>query len=195
MPFHSQSFTFSSFLVEQLCSRISLISLMLLFSRRVQSESSVTPMDHSSPGCSVHGISQARILEWGAISSSTGNESPPNPGIEHLSPASPALAVECFTIETPGKPQVLLFWYLNGQIAASLGEYNLRVWPRYSGSPKEEQWTLPQGCWRFQTTIMIWSLIHRWIIHPFTCISWIVYIRITHCLQILFVWPVVVIAW
>ena len=68
--------TFSSFLVEQLCSRISLISLMLLFSRRVQSESSVTPMDHSSPGCSVHGISQARILEWGAISSSRGSSQP-----------------------------------------------------------------------------------------------------------------------
>ena len=25
------------------------------------------PMDCSPPGCSVHGISQARVLEWGAI--------------------------------------------------------------------------------------------------------------------------------
>ena len=25
------------------------------------------PMDHSLPGCSVHGISQARALEWAAI--------------------------------------------------------------------------------------------------------------------------------
>ena len=32
------------------------------------------PMDHSPPGSSVHGISQARILEWFAISSS--RESP-----------------------------------------------------------------------------------------------------------------------
>ena len=27
------------------------------------------PMDHSSPGSSVHGILQARALEWGAIAS------------------------------------------------------------------------------------------------------------------------------
>ena len=31
------------------------------------------PMDCSRPGSSVHGISQARILEWGAISSSRGS--------------------------------------------------------------------------------------------------------------------------
>ena len=29
------------------------------------------PMDHSLPGSSVHGIFQARVLEWGAISFST----------------------------------------------------------------------------------------------------------------------------
>ena len=32
-----------------------------------------TPMDCSPPGSSVHGISQARILEWVAISSSRGS--------------------------------------------------------------------------------------------------------------------------
>ena len=31
------------------------------------------PMDCSPPGSSVHGISQARILEWAAISSSRGS--------------------------------------------------------------------------------------------------------------------------
>ena len=31
------------------------------------------PMDHSPPGSSVHGILQARILEWVAISSSRGS--------------------------------------------------------------------------------------------------------------------------
>ena len=30
--------------------------------------SDCNPMDCSPPGCSVHGISQARILEWVAIS-------------------------------------------------------------------------------------------------------------------------------
>ena len=33
----------------------------------------VDPMDCSPPGFSVHGISQARILEWAAISSSRGS--------------------------------------------------------------------------------------------------------------------------
>ena len=34
------------------------------------------PMDHGPPGSSVHGIFQARVLEWGAIafSSSTDEE-------------------------------------------------------------------------------------------------------------------------
>ena len=34
------------------------------------------PMDYSLPGSSVHGISQARILEWVAISTSRGSSQP-----------------------------------------------------------------------------------------------------------------------
>ena len=34
------------------------------------------PMDCSLPGCSVHGILQARILEWAAMSSSRGSFPP-----------------------------------------------------------------------------------------------------------------------
>ena len=34
------------------------------------------PMDHSLPGSSVHGIFQARVLEWGAISFSRGSSQP-----------------------------------------------------------------------------------------------------------------------
>ena len=56
----------------------------LLQCMKVKSESAVAhlcltlcdPMDRSPPGCSVHGILQARILEWGAIaliSSETSN--------------------------------------------------------------------------------------------------------------------------
>ena len=55
-------------------------------------------MDCSPPGSSVHGISQARILEQVAISFS---EDLPHPGIE---PVSPALAGGFFTTEPPGKP-------------------------------------------------------------------------------------------
>jgi len=39
-------------------------------------DSFVTPMDCSPPGFSVHGISQAGILEWVAISSSMGSSRP-----------------------------------------------------------------------------------------------------------------------
>ena len=41
-----------------------------------------SPMDHSPPGSSVHGLLQARILEWVAISSS---RHLPGPGIEYES--------------------------------------------------------------------------------------------------------------
>ena len=34
---------------------------------------SATPMNRSPPGSSVHGILQARVLEWVAISSSRGS--------------------------------------------------------------------------------------------------------------------------
>ena len=36
------------------------------------------PMDHSPPGSSVHGILQAKILEWVAISFSRGSSCPRN---------------------------------------------------------------------------------------------------------------------
>ena len=55
-------------------------------------------MDCSPPGSSVHGILQARILEWVAISFSGDL---PNPGIK---PRSPALQADTLTSEPPGKP-------------------------------------------------------------------------------------------
>ena len=62
------------------------------------------PMDCSPPDFSVHGILQARILEWAAI---------PTPGdllysgIEPASLASSALTGGFFTTEPPGKSH----WY------------------------------------------------------------------------------------
>ena len=56
------------------------------------------PTDCSLPGSSVHGILQARILEWVAISSSRGD--PPDLGVK---PESPALAGGFFTTEPPEK--------------------------------------------------------------------------------------------
>ena len=52
------------------------------------------------PGSSICGISQARILEWCAISFF---RDLPDPGVE---PMSPALADGFFTTEPPGKPFV-----------------------------------------------------------------------------------------
>ena len=45
------------------------------------------PMDYSPPGSSVHGILQARILEWVAMPSSWGSS---HPGIESTCLTSPA---------------------------------------------------------------------------------------------------------
>ena len=53
------------------------------------------PMDCIPPGSSVHGMLQARILEWVAISFSRGSF---DPGIK---PGSPALADRFFTAEPP----------------------------------------------------------------------------------------------
>jgi len=55
-------------------------------------------MDCSPPGSSVHGLLQARILEWVAIPT-PGNL--PDPGIE---PVSPALAGGFFTTDPLRKP-------------------------------------------------------------------------------------------
>ena len=60
------------------------------------------PVDCSLPGSPVHGILQARILEWVAISSSRGGL--PNPGIKPMFPASPVLAGRFFTTVPSGKP-------------------------------------------------------------------------------------------
>ena len=53
-------------------------------------------MDYSLPGYSVHGIFQARVLEWVAIPS-PGDL--PNPGIE---PRSPVLQSDSLPVAPPG---------------------------------------------------------------------------------------------
>ena len=57
------------------------------------------PMDCSSPGSSVHGILQARILERVAIPFSRGSS---DPGIE---PRSPVMHTDSLPSEPPGKPR------------------------------------------------------------------------------------------
>ena len=65
------------------------------------------PMDYSPPGSSVHGISQARILEWVTISFSRGSSQlRDETQVSHI-------AGRFFTTELPGKPRHSLNWSLN----------------------------------------------------------------------------------
>ena len=59
------------------------------------------PVDYSLPGSSVHGISQARVLEWTVISFLPDLA---DPGIKCASLVSAASAGTFFTIVPPGKP-------------------------------------------------------------------------------------------
>ena len=72
------------------------VLFMLFFA--VQKLTLCYAMDYILPGSSVHGISQAVILEWIAI------PSPGyflNPGVE---PGSPAMQADSLPSEPPGKP-------------------------------------------------------------------------------------------
>ena len=64
------------------------------------------PMSCSLPGSSIHGIFQARILEWIAISN-PGDL--PDTGIETVSPLSPVLASRFLTTKPLGKPHFAHF--------------------------------------------------------------------------------------
>ena len=57
------------------------------------------PINCSPPGFSVHGILQARILEWVAMSSSKGSSQPRD------RTQSPTLQVDSLQSEPPGKPK------------------------------------------------------------------------------------------
>ena len=65
-------------------------------------------VDCSPPGSSVHGILQARILEWVAFPS-TGDL--PNPEIKS---GSPALRVNCLQSEQSGEPSFYLNYLIKG---------------------------------------------------------------------------------
>ena len=74
-----------------------LLSFLFQKSESVQSLTHVRlcdPMDYSPPGSSVHGILQARILEWVAIPFSR----------ESSQPRLPAFQAESLWSEPPGKP-------------------------------------------------------------------------------------------
>ena len=85
------------------------------------------PMDCSPPGSSVHGILQARILEWVAI---------PSPGDLHnpgIKPGSPALQADSLLSEPPEKPRVGPF-------------SNATVHPHGTSGPYHPHHCLPHLC-------------------------------------------------
>ena len=59
------------------------------------------PMDYHPPGSPVHGILQARTLEWAPL------RDLPDPGTESASPMSLALAVRFFTISATWKTPLI----------------------------------------------------------------------------------------
>ena len=75
--------------------------------RLVVSNPKSDPMDWSSPDSSVHGILQARRLDWAAVPFS---RDLPNP---ETKPASPALAGGFFTAVPPGEPFFNYTWNFN----------------------------------------------------------------------------------
>ena len=67
------------------------------------------PLEYNSPVSSVHGIYQARILEWIAISFSRGSSHP------YIKPTSPSLVGKFITAEPQGKPLLhLMCTLING---------------------------------------------------------------------------------
>ena len=83
-------------------------------------------VDYSPLGSSVHGILQARILEWVAISFSRGSSWP------RIEPRSPTLQADTLTSEPPGKPsnyfrqETKSTWQLN-QVKKVEIKHNIRT--------------------------------------------------------------------
>ena len=95
-PFSSVYIVLQGWLLALLCVCVKLLQLCLAL---------CNPTDYHLPSSSVHGILQARILEWVAISSSKGTS---RPGIKPASLISPALTVELFTTSATWEALVLL---------------------------------------------------------------------------------------
>jgi len=82
------------------------------------------PMGCSPPGSSVHGISQARIVEWVAILLSMDL---PNPS---LVPMVPALQVDSLPTEPPGKPHIYTHTHTHTHMHSFLISSSIRVYYR-----------------------------------------------------------------
>ena len=90
------------------------------------------PVDCGPPGSSVHGILQARKLEWVSISFSRRS---PQSGIKLVSPESPALQMDCLPLEPLGKP----LGYLGGPKSNNNCPYKRQKGIQKRRSPSEDR--------------------------------------------------------
>ena len=122
------------------------------------------PMDCSSPGSSVHGISQARILKWLPFPSSGDLL---DPGIELT---SPALARRFFTTTPPGKPPRLHYALTN--IINTVINGTLTVWLDLPFQGERKRMIVSSALSQIRGTIFRWqtgidSPSQRRYKHPF----------------------------
>ena len=99
-----------------------------------------SPMDCSPPGPSVHGIFQARILEWVAMPSSRGYS--PSRDRTHDSCIS-SLAGRFFTAEPPRSPKEWACIRTNPRATQTLAERSLwETWPlcEHKHESREQHW-------------------------------------------------------
>ena len=83
-------------------------------------------MDYSPPGSSVHGILQARILEWVSMSSSRGSSWPRDQRDQTASLTSTALAGGFFTTSvSPGKPPMDGMFFTSWATREALDGYSV----------------------------------------------------------------------
>ena len=78
------------------------------------------PVDCSLPGSAVHGISEANPMRTGVSCHILFQEIFPTPGIEPMSPVSPALAGGFFITMLPGKPIEISVQFSHSVVSNSL---------------------------------------------------------------------------
>ena len=82
-------------------------------------------VDCSPPGSSVHGLFQARILEWVAMPSSRGS---PDSGIKRAFLISPALAGRFFTINDTWEAPELTYYHIKSSLNIDSSCRAMRSW-------------------------------------------------------------------
>ena len=108
------------------------------------------PMDCSLPCSSVHGILQARILEWVAMPSSGDL---PNPGIEPAFPVAPALQVDSLLLSHQGTAECYYTELIN-----YIGEYGREKLGRVLNYLNSSR--IP-FVWQLQRIIDTWQKVYK----------------------------------